>query len=132
MMEGRRLLDAIMPSAQRQALARGLHDRIERSSRTQRALVLSAREPVTSLNLLQVSIVASHQTIVLHDSGACCVTIVLPSSRWLQSWAICKLVRGNCMSVHMCAHACKLSYRALPAHMQLLATCSQVPAVSGS
>ena len=58
----------IMPSAQGPTSLQDLHEQIAGSNRRNRALVLSAKDPFTKLNLLQVCIVAGHQSIALHGA----------------------------------------------------------------
>ena len=134
---GQSLVMAVVPpgalvptgSALEQTLLQDLHDQISRKSRRERALVLTAREPVTSLNLLQVSIVANYQTTVLYLFwGLMCHTRLFI----IQVAAVMGNVEaGEGATPCLHAHAIPV-YRTLPAHIQLLATCSQVPAVPGS
>ena len=130
MLEGRSLVMAVLPCDQWQTLLQGLHDQIEGSSRRKRAVVLSARDPFTGLNLLQVSVVAGHQTTFLHGFWALvCLTCV--SS--IQVAAVMNhLQAGETATFYQPVHACITCVQDPACSHAAVATCSQVPAVSGS
>ena len=71
---GTSLLIGVMPSTDGQSL-QGLQDRIEKSRHPAR--LLSAKEPATSLNLLQVRLVAGFVRFDLHGFWGMSITEVL-------------------------------------------------------